>query len=92
MHLVTCRPISRQRSKYAHATIKKVLQELFSIWSAPCPLLGNGSLNTFPRKQTRRTVGALLLDKGAVIRLCQQYRLFSVGSVQSGYKRVEFRS
>jgi hypothetical protein len=49
---VTCRPISRQRPKYAHATIEKILQELFSMWSAPCPLFCNRSLNTFPQKHT----------------------------------------
>jgi hypothetical protein len=31
-HIVTCRPISRQRPKYAHATIEPLLQEGFSIW------------------------------------------------------------
>jgi hypothetical protein len=49
---VTCRPISRQRPNYAHATLEKVLQEMFSMWSAPCPLLGNDSVNTFPRQQS----------------------------------------
>jgi hypothetical protein len=39
------------------------------------PLLGNGSLNTLPQKQTRRTIGDLLLGSGAVNRFCQQYRL-----------------
>jgi hypothetical protein len=62
------------------------------MWSVPCPLLGNGSLNTFPQKQTRGTTGDLLLGNGALNRLYQQYRLFSVGSVQSDYKIVEFRS
>jgi hypothetical protein len=47
---------------------------------APCPLLGNGSLNTFPQKQTRGIID-LLLGNGAVNRLCQQYRLcFPCGS------------
>jgi hypothetical protein len=55
--------------------IEKVLQELFSMWSAPCPLLGNGSLNTFPQKQTRGTIGDIFLGNGTVNRLCQQYRL-----------------
>jgi hypothetical protein len=51
-NIVTCRPISRQHPKYTHATIEKILQELFFMWSAPCPSLGNGSLNTFPQKQS----------------------------------------
>jgi hypothetical protein len=51
-NIVTCRPISTQRLKYVDATIEKVLQEVFTMWSAPCPLLGNGSLNTFPQKHT----------------------------------------
>jgi hypothetical protein len=62
-YTVTCRFIPRQRMKYVHATIGKVLQELFSIWSAPCPLLDNGSLNIFPRKQRRGTID-LLLEQG----------------------------
>jgi hypothetical protein len=48
--ILTCRTISRQRPKYAYVTIEKVLQELFPMWSAPCLLLRNGSLNTFPQK------------------------------------------
>jgi hypothetical protein len=52
VNIVICRPISRQRSKYAHGMIENALQVLFSVWSAPCPLLGNGSLNTFPQKRT----------------------------------------
>jgi hypothetical protein len=75
LDIVTCRPISRQRPKYAHEIIEKVLQESFSVWSAPCPLLGNRSLNTFSPKQTGGTTGDLFLANGAVNRLCQQYRL-----------------
>jgi hypothetical protein len=45
IHTVTYRPISRQRPKYVHTTIEKVLQEVFSICSAPWSLRGNGSLN-----------------------------------------------
>jgi hypothetical protein len=40
---VTCRPIYRQRPKYTHAIIEKEVQEMFSVWSAPCPLVGNWS-------------------------------------------------
>jgi hypothetical protein len=47
-YAVTCRPISWQRPKYAHATIQRVLQEVFSMWSATCPVLGNGAVNTHP--------------------------------------------
>jgi hypothetical protein len=54
LNIVTYRPISRQRSKYAQETIERVLQEVFSMWSAPCPLLGNGPLNTFPRQRIPR--------------------------------------
>jgi hypothetical protein len=43
---VICRPISRQRLKYAHATIEKALEEMFSMWSAPCTVLGNGPIDT----------------------------------------------
>jgi hypothetical protein len=76
MNIVTCRRISRQRPKKAYATIEKVLQELFSMWSATLPLLGNGSLNTFLQKQTLGTIGDLMLDNGAVNRLYQQYGLY----------------
>jgi hypothetical protein len=30
--ILTCRPISRPRPKYAHATIEPVSQEMFSVW------------------------------------------------------------
>jgi hypothetical protein len=43
-------------------------------------------------KQTLGTIEDVLLGNGAVNRLWQKCRLFSVGSVQSGYKRGEFRS
>jgi hypothetical protein len=69
-YIVTCRHNSTQSLKYAQATIENVLQEFFSMSYAPCPLLGNGSLNTFPQKQTRGTNGDLLLGNGAVNRLC----------------------
>jgi hypothetical protein len=32
--VVICRSISRQRPKYANATIEKALQEVFSMWFA----------------------------------------------------------
>jgi hypothetical protein len=53
-YAMTCRPISRQRPKYTQATIENVLQEVLSMWVTPCPLLGNGFLNTFSRKRTCR--------------------------------------
>jgi hypothetical protein len=82
-NIVTCRPISRQRPKYTHTTIEKVLQEVFYMWSALFPLLGNVSLNTFPQKETRRTIGHLLLSNAAV------NTVFSVGSVTRSYKGTE---
>jgi hypothetical protein len=68
-NIVICRPISRQHPKYAQATIEEVLQEVFSMLSAPCSLLGNESLNIFPQKQARRKIGEILLGNGAVKRL-----------------------
>jgi hypothetical protein len=53
--------ISRQRPKYAQGTTEKVLLELFSMWSAPCPLLVNGSLNPYPQKQRHATIEHILL-------------------------------
>jgi hypothetical protein len=46
MNIVTCRPISTQRPEYANATIEKVLEEVFSMWSASYPVLGNGPIDT----------------------------------------------
>jgi hypothetical protein len=43
--VVTCLHISRQHPKYAH-TVVKVLEEVFSLWSAPCLVLGNGPVDT----------------------------------------------
>jgi hypothetical protein len=44
--IVTRRPISRQCPKYAHPTVERVLEKVFSMWSAPCPVLGNGQIDT----------------------------------------------
>jgi hypothetical protein len=44
-NIATCRPISRQRPKYPHAKIEKVLEEMLSVCPAPCPALGNGPIN-----------------------------------------------
>jgi hypothetical protein len=53
LNIVTCRLISRQRTKYEHATMERVL-EVFSMWSAPCPVLGNGPIKTY--SDNRRVV------------------------------------
>jgi hypothetical protein len=37
--------------------------------------LGNDSVNTFPREQTRATIGRLLLGNGSVNTPCQHHRL-----------------
>jgi hypothetical protein len=80
-HTVTCIPVARQwlgkwiPATHVHATIE-------------CPLLCNGSVNTFPLK--RVTIGSPLLSNGAVTKLRQPYRLLSVGSMQGGYKRSKF--
>jgi hypothetical protein len=42
---VTCSPISRQRPEYAHEPIENALQEVFSMLSASCPVLGNRATN-----------------------------------------------
>jgi hypothetical protein len=80
--IVICRPISRQRPKYAYATIVKVIQGLFSIWSAPCSLLGNiptesdaWNGSNFGQPCGKQALSAI-------------YAVFSVRSVQSGYKGV----
>jgi hypothetical protein len=61
---VTSRLISRQRLKYAHATIEGVLEEEFSMWPAPCPVLGNGPIDT--HSDNRRSV--LCVVRAATIR------------------------
>jgi hypothetical protein len=43
---VTRRTISRQQPKYAHARVERVLEEVFSVLSAQCPLLGKGPTDT----------------------------------------------
>jgi hypothetical protein len=43
---LTYRHISMQRPKYEHATIETVLDEVFSMWSEPCPVLDNGPIDT----------------------------------------------
>jgi hypothetical protein len=58
---VTCRPISRQRPNCAHATMEGVLEEVFSLWSAPCPVLGNGPIYT--HSDNRRGVLYMILAK-----------------------------
>jgi hypothetical protein len=48
--LLTHIPASSLRPKYAHATIEMVLEEVFSMWSAPCPVLGNDRIHTHYEK------------------------------------------
>jgi hypothetical protein len=88
-YIVTCRPMSRQRPKYEHSSMERALQEVFSMSSAPCPLLCNGLLNIFPQRQTCGIIRHLLLGNGKVNKLCQQYGLFAVGSVPRNYKRPQ---
>jgi hypothetical protein len=45
-YIVTCRPISRQHPKWAHIAIEKVLEKVFSMWCASCPVLSNGPVDT----------------------------------------------
>jgi hypothetical protein len=48
---VTCRHVSGQCSEYVHATIERILGEVFSVWSAPRPVLGNGLIYTHSDKK-----------------------------------------
>jgi hypothetical protein len=54
---VTRRPISRQLTKYEHATIEKVLEEVISVWYAPYPVLGNEPINTRLQQYATRMKG-----------------------------------
>lgn len=57
------------------------LKILWRVW----PLLGNGPLNIFTQKQTRWTIGGLLLGNGALNRLRKIVQaVCSVSSLQSG--------
>jgi hypothetical protein len=69
-HIVTCRPTSRQRQKYARATIEKGLQKVY-LGYALYPLLDSGLLNTFPRQRI-----LILLRNGAVNMPSQMKRCF----------------
>jgi hypothetical protein len=79
---MTCRPIFRQRQKYAHATMGKVLQDLFSMWSAPCPLLGNRSLNIPAEADARNNRSVARQRRGKQALLTIQ-AVFSMESVKS---------
>jgi hypothetical protein len=49
--------------------------------SAHCLLLDNGSLNTFPQKQTLGTIGDLLLDNGSLNTFPQKQSLGTTGDL-----------
>jgi hypothetical protein len=89
--IVSCRPISRQRPKYAHATIKKVLQHFFYVVGA-MPIARQRVTKHIPADantwNNRRSITKQRRGKQALPTI---QAVFSVGSVQSGYKRVEFR-
>jgi predicted GTPase len=65
-NIVTYRSISRQRPKYAHATIEKYCKNFFYIVGA-MPNARQRALNTYLQKQIRGAID-LLLDNGAVNR------------------------
>jgi hypothetical protein len=55
-----------------------------------CPLLGNGSVNTFPNHTLSTIEGHPLLGNGPInTNSWQQKTVFSVGSVPRSYKRVQ---
>jgi trehalose utilization protein len=61
LYNVTCRPRFRQRPKYAHATIEKVLQRsVFYVVNA-MPITKQRVVHPYPQKQTSGTIGHLLL-------------------------------
>jgi hypothetical protein len=43
-----------------HATIERILEEVFSMWSASCPVLGSGPIDT--RSKKRRGVFYVVLS------------------------------
>jgi hypothetical protein len=54
------------------------------------PLLGNDSVNTFPHKQTRATIGRPLLGNGSVKQASlTREAVFSAWSVPRGYKGTQ---
>jgi hypothetical protein len=78
---VSCRLISRQRPKYAHGTIE--LEEVFSMWSASCPVLGNGSINTHSdnrRGVFKRSAPCPVLGNGPMNMHSGNWHVFTAGS------------
>jgi hypothetical protein len=70
--------ISRRFSQYRQVNAKIILWRI-------CPLLGKGSVNTFP-KHTLSKIGHQLLDNGPINTYSwQQKTVFSLGSVQNNY-------
>jgi hypothetical protein len=91
--IVTRRPISRQCLKYAHATLEKVLGEVFSMWSVPCTLLGNGPIDM--HSDNRRGVffaGRTMLsaDNEPINTQSDTWYMFSAWSMQSLYNENLF--
>jgi hypothetical protein len=80
VYIVTCRPVSRQRPEYAHATKERVLEEVFSMYSESCPVLGNGPIYTHSDK--RRDVFYMVRAKHS-----DTSHVFSAGSDLSLYNK-----
>jgi hypothetical protein len=56
---VTCSPVSRQRPKYAHATMEPVSQQMFSMWSAYVHCWVEGPRRRILDKRKRFSVGSV---------------------------------
>jgi hypothetical protein len=81
-----------QRPKYSHAALEKLLQELLFYVVRVIPIARQRVAKHIPAEAYRGTIGRPFLDNGAVNTLTNGWEtVFSVLSVQSGYKRVEFR-
>jgi hypothetical protein len=92
-HIVTRRLNSRWRPKYAQATIERVFEEVIPIWSAPCPVLCNGPINT--HSDNRRGVFYVVsatpsAGKGPMNMQSHTWRIFSAWSVPVLYNETLF--
>jgi hypothetical protein len=87
--IVTCRPISMQRQKYAHAAINRVARSVFCVVRA-MPMSKQRVTKHIPAEANARNNRSVTIKQRGKQALSTIQAVFSMGSVQSGYKRVEF--
>jgi hypothetical protein len=90
-HIVTCRPIFRQRPNYGQANIiKSIARSVFYVVRA-MPIDRQRVAKHIPSEaNARNNRTSIVRQRGGKQALSTIQAVFSVGSVQNGYKRVEF--